>query len=309
MGSPDWLMLTYPRTYRSPAEQHRRFGIFAQSLSTARWLQETELGTGQYGVTRFSDWTDEELRGVFQSPPPPAMPQAPRRPRGKLPTSCDWRKAGAVTAVKNQGQCRSCWAFAAVSNIESLWNIHFRQPWNLSVQEVLDCSWCGAGCRGGYAWDAFITVLHLQGLSSEDAYPYEGTQQKCQSHHKPAARIQDFETLPRDEEEIAAHVTTQGPVTVTLNSAAMKHYRKGISQPRVTSCDPDRRDHVALVVGYGAEHKVQYWIIKNSWGKDWGEKGYYHLYRGTNACGIATLPVTATVHRGGAPRTEIHCPP
>ncbi|XP_075795102.1 cathepsin W-like isoform X3 [Pelodiscus sinensis] len=264
------FMIQFNRTYRSPAEQQRRFGIFMQSLVTAQQLQETELGTGQYGVTRFSDWTDEEFRGVFQSHPPPSMAQAPRLPRGKLPTSCDWRKAGAVTAVRNQGmECRSCWAFAAVSNIESLWNIHFHQPRNLSVQEVLDCSWCGAGCNGGYVWDAFTTVLRLQ---------------------------------------IAAHVASQGPITVTLNSAAMKYYKRGISQPLVKNCSPDQLDHVVLLVGYGAVNERQFWIIKNSWGDHWGEQGYYRLYRGRNACGVSKFPVTAIVQRLGAPGSKVHCP-
>ncbi|EMP39235.1 Cathepsin W [Chelonia mydas] len=228
------FMIQFNRTYRSPAEQRRRFGIFTRSLLAARRLQETELGTGQYGVTRFSDWTDEEFRGMFWSPPPRTMHQDPRRPRKKFPKSCDWRKAGAVTAVKNQGQeCHSCWAFAAVANIESLWNIHFHQPRNLSVQEVLDCSWCGVGCNGGYVWDAFTTVLN---------------------------------------KEIAAHIATEGPITVTLNSTAMKHYKKGISQPLVKNCNPDQVDHVALLVGYGNVKGRQYWVIKNSWGEDWGEK-------------------------------------
>ncbi|XP_030424515.1 cathepsin W isoform X1 [Gopherus evgoodei] len=267
------FMIQFNRTYRSPAEQRRRFGIFTRSLLTARWLQETELGTGQYGVTRFSDWTDEEFQGMVRSSPPPTMHQAPRLPRKKLPPSCDWRKAGAVTAVKDQGKkCNSCWAFAAIANIESLWNIHFHQPRNLSVQEVLDCSWCGAGCKGGYVWDAFTTMLQRRGLTSEDAYPYTGRQETCRNLNEPAAYIQGFQTLPGDEEEIAAHIATKGPITVTLNSAAMKHYKKGISQPLVKSCSPDHVDHVVLLVGYGHAEKRRYWIIKNSWGEGWGEK-------------------------------------
>ncbi|XP_074986468.1 cathepsin W isoform X1 [Caretta caretta] len=307
------FMIQFNRTYRSPAEQHRRFGIFTRSLLAARRLQETERGTGQYGVTRFSDWTDEEFRGMFWSPPPHTMHQDPRRPRKKFPKSCDWRKAGAVTAVKNQvGQeCRSCWAFAAVANIESLWNIHFHQPRNLSVQEVLDCSWCGVGCNGGYVWDAFTTVLHKRGLTNEIAYPYTGRQEKCHNLNKyePAAYIQGFQTLPGDEEEIAAHVATEGPITVTLNSAAMKHYKNGISKPLVKNCNPDQVDHVALLVGYGDVKGRQYWVIKNSWGEDWGEKGYYRLYRGRNACGITMFPVTATVNRIGVLGHKVHCPP
>ncbi|XP_067400239.1 cathepsin W isoform X3 [Emydura macquarii macquarii] len=265
------FLIRFNRTYRSPEEQRRRFGIFTRNLLAARRLQETELGTGQYGVTRFSDWTDDEFRGMFRSPAPPPMRRAPRLLPGKLPQSCDWRKAGAVTAVKNQGrECRSCWAFAAVSNIESLWNIHFHQPRNLSVQEVLDCSTCGAGCSRGFVWNAFTTVLNM---------------------------------------EIAAHLATCGPVTVTLNSALMKHYEKGISQPSVISCNPDQVDHVALLVGYGVVKKKHYWIIKNSWGKEWGEKGYYRLHRGTNACGITSFPITAIVHAAGAPGRKVNCPP
>ncbi|KAM9133634.1 cathepsin W isoform 1-T1 [Pangshura tecta] len=304
------FMIQFNRTYRSPAEQRRRFGIFTQSLLAARRLQETELGTGQYGVTRFSDWTDEEFQGMFQSSPPPTMHQAPRLPRKKLPPSCDWRKAGAVTAVKNQvgEKCGSCWAFAAVANIESLWNIHFHQPRNLSVQEVLDCSWCGAGCGGGYVWDAFTTVLQRRGLTSEAVYPYTGRKETCRNVNEPAAYIQGFQTLPGDEKEIAAHVATKGPITVTLNSAAMKHYKKGISQPLAKSCSPEHVNHVVLLVGYGHVEKRRYWVIKNSWGEGWGEKGYYRLYRGRNACGITTFPITATVTRVGAPGHEVHCP-
>ncbi|KAM9133636.1 cathepsin W isoform 3-T3 [Pangshura tecta] len=277
------FMIQFNRTYRSPAEQRRRFGIFTQSLLAARRLQETELGTGQYGVTRFSDWTDEEFQGMFQSSPPPTMHQAPRLPRKKLPPSCDWRKAGAVTAVKNQvgEKCGSCWAFAAVANIESLWNIHFHQPRNLSVQG---------------------------GLTSEAVYPYTGRKETCRNVNEPAAYIQGFQTLPGDEKEIAAHVATKGPITVTLNSAAMKHYKKGISQPLAKSCSPEHVNHVVLLVGYGHVEKRRYWVIKNSWGEGWGEKGYYRLYRGRNACGITTFPITATVTRVGAPGHEVHCP-
>uniref|UniRef100_A0A8C8SM89 Cathepsin W n=1 Tax=Pelusios castaneus TaxID=367368 RepID=A0A8C8SM89_9SAUR len=193
------FLIRFNRTYRSPEEQRRRFGIFTRNLVAARRLQETELGTGQFGVTRFSDWTDEEFRGRVPSFPPPTMRRADRLRTGELPESCDWRKAGAVSAVKDQ-KCGSCWAFAAVSNIESLWNIHFHQPRNLSVQEVLDCSWCGAGCRGNYVWDAFTTVLQMRGLTSEAVYPYKRKKMKCQRQHEPVAYIQGFEVLPGDEE-------------------------------------------------------------------------------------------------------------
>uniref|UniRef100_A0A8C0IXP2 Cathepsin W n=1 Tax=Chelonoidis abingdonii TaxID=106734 RepID=A0A8C0IXP2_CHEAB len=239
------FMIQFNRTYRSPAEQRRRFGIFTQSLLVARRLQETELGTGQYGVTRFSDWTGGD---------------APSCPAAQHPLAPRW-----VSLLSPQGKkCGSCWAFAAVANIESLWNIHFHQPRNLSVQEVLDCSWCGAGCKGGYVWDAFTTVLQRRGLTSEDAYPYTGRKETCHNLSEPAAYIQGFQTLPGDEKEIAAHVATKGPITVTLNSAAMK--------PLVKSCSPDHVDHVVLLMGLNELGVWRYWVIKNSWGEGWGEK-------------------------------------
>uniref|UniRef100_A0A8C3SHX8 Cathepsin W n=1 Tax=Chelydra serpentina TaxID=8475 RepID=A0A8C3SHX8_CHESE len=274
------FMIQFNRTYRNPTEQRRRFGIFTRSLFAARRLQETELGTGQYGVTRFSDWTGGERptpsTSERRTPPPAAVHPSLPPPLSHRPVLPRW-----ASPLSPQGEkCQSCWAFAAVANIESLWNIHFHQPRNLSVQEVLDCSWCGAGCKGGYVWDAFTTVLHKR---TTFGFPLV---------------------------EIAAHVATKGPITVTLNSAAMK--------PLVKSCSPDQVDHVALLVGYGDGEwgwAVQglgfgrYWVIKNSWGEAWGEEGYYRLYRGRNACGITTFPVTAIVHRIGAPGHEVHCPP
>uniref|UniRef100_A0A8C0IXQ9 Cathepsin W n=1 Tax=Chelonoidis abingdonii TaxID=106734 RepID=A0A8C0IXQ9_CHEAB len=312
------FMIQFNRTYRSPAEQRRRFGIFTQSLLVARRLQETELGTGQYGVTRFSDWTGGDWCplpqwgiGVIAE----AGESAPSCPAAQHPLAPRW-----VSLLSPQGKkCGSCWAFAAVANIESLWNIHFHQPRNLSVQEVLDCSWCGAGCKGGYVWDAFTTVLQRRGLTSEDAYPYTGRKETCHNLSEPAAYIQGTcLSISNAREALWLLSPSHGdpptkpphPTHFPLYFVPPQYYKKGISQPLVKSCSPDHVDHVVLLVGYGhgGSAKRRYWVIKNSWGEGWGEKGYYRLYRGRNACGITMFPITATVTRVGAPGHEVHCP-
>ncbi|XP_025068218.1 cathepsin W-like [Alligator sinensis] len=235
-----------------------------------------------------------------------------RSPPGKpAPPSCDWRKAGAVTCPSDQRTCGSCWAFAAVANVESLWFIHFKKLYKLSVQEVLDCSGFKDACEGGYPWNAFGTIYRL-GVSTAMSYPYEAQQGTCRSNQdNVVVRIQGFQTLPSNESQLAAHVATRGPITVIMNSRLLQHYRGGIiTKHLASSCHPDLLNHVVLIVGYGQEKRIPYWIVKNSHGSDCGEEGYFRIYRGGNACGIAEIPVTATVGQDGDGSTAHpdHCP-
>ncbi|XP_054846345.1 cathepsin W [Eublepharis macularius] len=312
------FMTQFNKTYRTQEERDYRFTVFVQNLKASCVLQASELGTAQYGVTLFSDLTESEFEKMFgiQHPShPPTLKQSVKLLKGAKSVSCDWRKFGAITAVKHQGNCKSCWAFAAVSNIEALWNIHFGLPRNLSVQEVVDCMRCAHGCEGGYPWDAFQTVLNRSGLTNDKQYPYMGKQQSCRKNQgKAVAWIQDYEFLPKDEKYIAHVVASRGPVTALLNVKAFQHYRKGIIRRPSQACSPENVDHVVLIVGYGEVKSRRgswsgpYWIIQNSWGKNWGEEGYFRLHRGTNTCGIAKYPVTAIV-RNAETRLPALCPP
>ncbi|KAM9220564.1 LOW QUALITY PROTEIN: cathepsin W [Dugong dugon] len=331
------FQIQYNRSYSSPSEHARRLHIFARNLDQAQQLQEEDLGTAKFGVTPFSDLTEEEFAQVYgHQKAPGRVPNVSREvvPEewGKsVPSTCDWRKWAEVTkTVRNQNNCKCCWAMAAAGNIEALWGIKYRQSVEVSVQELLDCNRCGNGCNGGFVWDAFVTVLNIRGLASEKDYPFRGNDKayKCQAKkHKTVAWIQDFIML-MDNEAIASYLATHGPITVTINMKLLQHYQEGVIRATPTTCNPDHVDHSVLLMGFGKSKSVArmpgevpqggaltrpprstpYWILKNSWGPKWGEKGYFRMHRGSNTCGITKYPFTARVDKP-AKKLSVSCPP
>ncbi|KAG8522611.1 Cathepsin W [Galemys pyrenaicus] len=321
------FQIQYNRTYSDPAEYARRLDIFAHNLAQAQRLQEQHEGAAQFGVTPFSDLTEEEFGQLHQRAAGGA-PNMSRKvwsqERGQsTPASCDWRKKlGVLSPIRNQGNCKCCWAVAAAGNIEALWAIKYdSKSVEVSVQELVDCGRCGNGCTGGWVWEAFITTLNNSGLVSEENYPFKGNYkpQRCQAKRskEKVAWIQDFIMLPEDENAIARHVATQGPITVTINMQLLQHYKSGVIKATDTNCDPRYVDHSVLLVGFGKKQvaassprrptrATPYWILKNSWGADWGEQGYFRLQRGKNSCGITKYPITARVDK---PVKPVSCPP
>ncbi|XP_026572215.1 cathepsin W [Pseudonaja textilis] len=307
----------FGKTYNSQEEMIYRFKVFAQNMETSQVLQDTELGTAQYGITPFSDLTESEFAKKFGNPVLKAVPFGPMEPPRSFmgaPRFCDWRKKG-LSPVMDQGECASCWAFAAVSNIEALWKIHRNVNCSLSVQEVIDCTYHPrGGCVGGYVWDAFQYVVNNSGLAPSTFYPYIGENHRCLKFKKQKlTKIDGYSILPRDEKYIANMVATQGPVTALINGKNLQHYRNGIIQRSKVSCDPNWRDHAVLIVGFG-EGKIRrgtwsgsYWIIQNSWGKHWGEEGYFRMDRDSNTCGIAMSVTTATLKDLGGQKPAV-CP-
>ncbi|XP_031799490.1 cathepsin W [Sarcophilus harrisii] len=201
--------------------------------------------------------------------------------------------------------CNSCWAISAVGNVEALWAINYQQLFKLSVQELLDCRRCGQGCEGGFVWDAYMTILNQSGLAEEQDYPYRPQLSKGCQKKKKRAWIHDFLMLHKEENYMAQYLAEKGPITVTINSRLLKSYIRGVIKPG-NNCDPKYVDHVVQLVGFGQIHNFTYWILKNSWGSSWGEKGYFRLHRGRNACGITKFPLTAVLKEGQTP--PMRCP-
>jgi C1A family cysteine protease len=201
------------------------------------------------------------------------------------PVSVDWREKGAVTPVKNQGMCDAAWAFAATGATEGLLKIKTGTLYNLSEQELVDCSgsYQNHGCNGGSAIDAFKFVI-AKGLVAQAAYPYTARDGFCKS--LPAAhtyRITGQADVLKSVEALKAAVAEQ-PVAAMVDATNWSHYKSGIFSDCGTNLN-----HFVLIVGYTSD----YWIVKNSWGASWGSYGYIYLKMG-NTCGITEVAAHPT---------------
>ncbi|KAK6181112.1 hypothetical protein SNE40_009042 [Patella caerulea] len=293
----------FNKNYETTQEEKKRFKVFCDNMEIARRIQDVEKGTAKYGPTIFADMTAEEF-GLRLNPKPWNLNIRPDNmldadiPQGQMPTSFDWRDHGAVTAVKNQGSCGSCWAFSTTGNIEGQWAIKKKTLLSLSEQELVDCDKVDQGCNGGLPSQAYEAIMKLGGLETEKEYGYKGYNEKTCFFNKTevAAKISGSVKISQNEDEIAAWLAKNGPISIGINAFAMQFYMGGISHPWKIFCNPTKLDHGVLIVGYGVEGSEPYWIIKNSWGPNWGEKGYYRVYRGAGVCGLNTMCTSAVVN-------------
>ncbi|KAI4351485.1 hypothetical protein L6164_005851 [Bauhinia variegata] len=311
------FMENYGKKYSTTEEYLHRLGIFANNMIRAAEHQALDP-TAIHGVTPFSDLSEEEFErfytgakgGIGTNGFMAAGGEAPPLKVDDLPENFDWREKGAVTEVKFQGLCGACWAFSTTGAIEGANFIATGKLLNLSEQQLVDCDHqcdikekndCDDGCNGGLMTNAYKYLMECEGLEEESTYPYTGTRGECKfDPSKTVVKVSNFSNIPVDESQIGAYLVKKGPLAIGLNAVFMQTYIGGVSCPLI--CGKKWLNHGVLLVGYGSKgfsilrlRNKPYWIIKNSWGKKWGEHGYYRLCRGHGMCGMNTMVSAAMV--------------
>ncbi|KAL7631768.1 UNVERIFIED_CONTAM: hypothetical protein RMT77_017949 [Armadillidium vulgare] len=283
------------------AEDSLRLKVFVQSkLQIAQHNQLFYEGKKSYfmGLNKFSDmFPSERMHNmgvtykVDEIRPKGVSTFIPPHKDVEIPAAVDWREKGAVTQVKDQKDCGSCWAFAAVGSLEGQ---HFRKTGklvSLSEQNVVDCDRKAYGCDGGFPSYAYEYIAQNDGIDTEESYPYTAKNGQCKFNNQTigATDIGWEGTREDDEDDLRKAVATVGPISTAIYaSLAFYSYKGGVFED--PNCDSGTINHAVLIVGYGTtEDGKDYWIVKNSWGSDWGMFGYILMARNQdNACSIAS---------------------
>jgi cathepsin L len=302
----------YKRTHNkqySMEEDALRRTIFEQKvakINAHNRLADQGLKKFRLGINQFSDMTSEEVRrernGLRPELKKPSLHQNSfaHIDVNDLPKTVDWRKKGVVTPVKDQGQCGSCWAFAAVASLEGQHALATKKLVSLSEQNLVDCSANEGnyGCEGGLPDNAYQYIIDNKGIDTEASYPYTAEDDDC-AYKKSGlgATLKKFTDITSgDEKALQKASATIGPISVGIDASSdeFQSYTSGIYD--VDDCSTTQLDHGVTVVGYGTENGTDYWLVKNSWGTSWGIKGYIKMSRNKqNQCGIATLASYPTV--------------
>ncbi|KAJ3619807.1 hypothetical protein MTP99_005462 [Tenebrio molitor] len=301
--------MTHNKKYQSETEERFRMKIFMENSHTVakhNKLYAQGLVSFKLGINKYADMLHHEfvqalngfnrtksgLRSGESDDSVTFLPPA----NVELPDKVDWRDKGAVTPVKDQGQCGSCWSFSATGSLEGQ---HFRQTGklvSLSEQNLVDCSgrFGNSGCNGGLMDNAFRYIKANRGIDTEQAYPYRAEDEKC--HYKPKDKgatdrgYVDIES--GSEDKLKSAVATAGPVSVAIDAShqSFQLYSGGVYYEPACASNVNQLDHAVLAIGYGTEDDgTDYWLVKNSWGQSWGDQGYIKMARNRdNNCGIAT---------------------
>jgi len=277
-------------------EVERREAIYNQAVVDMEIHNTDETQTYKQGVNQFTDLTLEEfqalpIRGYIASAEVGLPEVGVHTHNGEtLATTVDWVAKGAVTPVKNQGGCGSCWAFSSTGATEGAWEIATGKKVSLSEQQLMDCS--GQACGGGNTGHAF-TYFKTTKIATEASYPYAGKAGTCKTSFTaaiPSGGVTGYKPVAKDATSLMSALN-HNPVSVAIEAdqAIFQHYTTGI----ITSGCGTNLDHAVVAVGY--DSAAGYYHVKNSWGTSWGDHGYLKISTSGNVCGITSQANFPTV--------------
>jgi C1A family cysteine protease len=297
----------YNKNYASMNEFLARYAVFKHNFLR---LRRNDVASWE-GITKFSDMTEQEFARKYLTFNYDAMAALGLEKQifvsngNDVPEAFDWREKGYVTRVRDQGSCGSCWAFSAMANIEGQYFKLKGELKEFSEQFLVDCDTIDYACQGGLMMNTFEFISQNGGFMYLEDYEYKGVKRKCEAD---PAKYVDAKVVKGiqygtgsdtwrevDEEELKKILVEVGPLAVALNASSLSSYVKGVFDP--TSCSVLGMNHAVTMVGYGhdEEEDKDYWLIKNSWGEDFGEDGYFRIRRGTGKCGINRYISTAVL--------------
>ena len=297
----------YQKNYSSINEFLARFQVFKSNFEGVLKNEDLPYKTG---ITKFSDLTKQEFARTYLNLNYDAMAMANFEPAyvkssNAAPSSYDWRNYNRVAAVKDQGSCGSCWAFSTVANLEGLYAAKKGVIKTFSEQMLVDCDTSDSGCNGGLMEYAFTWLKNNGGIMFDSDYAYTGRKSTCR---KNASKYADFKVTgykklgsssstwsPVDEGQVRDFLYETGPLAIALNADPLQTYSSGILDLSSARCPTSGINHAVTLVGYGTSGSTDYWIVKNSWGRSWGESGYFRIRRGNGTCGVNCYITTATV--------------
>jgi cathepsin L len=309
-GQPFWndflqFQNRFQKKYESVEELVKRFDVFVENMRSIVHHNSDRSQNYTLGMNQFTDLTPAEFKetyvsGLLQNVGKSSCSKFLRGSVTMLPDTVDWRKKNAVTAVKDQGQCGSCWSFSATGAMEGAWSIKTGTLVSLSEQQLVDCShrYGNLGCKGGLMDNAFLYAIDNSGMCGEEFYPYTAEGGSCQKCDSIVQISGCNDVAPNNQADLKAAVAL-GPVSIAIeaDTRIFQSYSSGVITSETCGTN---LDHGVLIVGYGSEDGIDYWLVKNSWSASWGDEGYVKIKRTDDVndagiCGIAMQPSFPTV--------------
>eukprot|EP00931_Biecheleriopsis_adriatica_P043438 TRINITY_DN2483_c0_g1_i1.p1 TRINITY_DN2483_c0_g1~~TRINITY_DN2483_c0_g1_i1.p1 ORF type:complete len:469 (+),score=126.41 TRINITY_DN2483_c0_g1_i1:65-1471(+) len=302
----------FGKKYQDDVEKEVRFEAFVKNYDYIN-AENAKDNTYKLGLNEFSDMSLDEFHlnklGLSTSNKWGNVPSLGMHKVSNmsLPSSVDWTSKNAVTPVKNQGQCGSCWAFSTTGALEGAWALATGHLVSLSEQQLVDCSkkFGNQGCQGGLMDNGF-KYEEQAAVCTEDSYSYTGHSGICKAQACkvgiPEGAVTGYKDVAADDEQALMDAVAQQPVSVAIEAdqMAFQLYKTGV----LSKTCGTKLDHGVLVVGYGTEGGTDYWLVKNSWGPSWGLQGYVKVERGMKGpgeCGIKSQPSYPVVKAGPVP--------